>query len=222
MLDHLDVALADHAHVPTCYRGPALPIPSPLLPNANNTLNPNTLPHTSSNTSPGLHGSFLPLAVPALAHGSRLYYRRQLLARSLQGRRVELLTVTDCNGASEGYEERVEGALEGEAPAGPPAVAFHGKKVHSSQSNFAFTLCEKQYRIARWDLKRRDANCLGAGLCSARSTALPKSCNTRLDAVRQHKECASLVGSRPLHLAMQNVCIEMSSYIVCIVVIMHL
>ncbi|EFJ45477.1 hypothetical protein VOLCADRAFT_105933 [Volvox carteri f. nagariensis] len=59
--------------------------------------------------------------------GARLYYRRQLLTRSLEGRRVEVLTITDCSGASGEVEPPLPGVFEHDP--GPPAAMFRDKTV---------------------------------------------------------------------------------------------
>ncbi len=57
----------------------------------------------------------------------RLYYRRQLLTRSLEGRRVDLLTVSDVSGSVEGaFEPPLPGVFE--LDPGPPVAAFGGDK----------------------------------------------------------------------------------------------
>ena len=67
---------------------------------------------------------------------SRIYYRRQKLADSLEGRRVDLITITDCYGATGQVETHPSGILrpsaEGDGGAGgssEPAALFAGKKV---------------------------------------------------------------------------------------------
>ncbi|GLC59373.1 hypothetical protein PLESTB_001479400 [Pleodorina starrii] len=69
----------------------------------------------SSGGGSGVHGS------------SRLYYRRQLLTRSLEGRRVEVITITDCCGATAETEAPLPGVFEHDP--GPPAVVFRDKTV---------------------------------------------------------------------------------------------
>ncbi|CAM9301550.1 unnamed protein product, partial [Choristocarpus tenellus] len=47
-----------------------------------------------------------PLLTPKA--GPTVYYHRELLTRSTQGRRVDLITVTDCNGVMEDREPRID------------------------------------------------------------------------------------------------------------------
>ncbi|GLI63696.1 hypothetical protein VaNZ11_006745 [Volvox africanus] len=58
---------------------------------------------------------------------SRIYYRRQLLKRSLEGRRVELITITDCYGATGEAESPLSGVFEHDP--GPPSATFREKTV---------------------------------------------------------------------------------------------
>ncbi|GIL91552.1 hypothetical protein Vretifemale_19153 [Volvox reticuliferus] len=58
---------------------------------------------------------------------SRIYYRRQLLTRSLEGRRVELITITDCYGASGEAESPLPGVFQHDP--GPPSATFREKTV---------------------------------------------------------------------------------------------
>ena len=71
---------------------------------------------------------------------SRIYYRRQKLANSLEGRRVDLITITDCYGATGQVETHPSGIMrpheaEGSVVGGAggsspePAALFAGKKV---------------------------------------------------------------------------------------------
>lgn len=63
---------------------------------------------------------------------SRIYYRRQLLTRSLEGRRVELITITDAFGATDEPEVLTGGVCECRAME-PPAAVFPSKKVSAMQ-----------------------------------------------------------------------------------------
>lgn len=59
-----------------------------------------------------------------------IYYRRQLLIRTIEGRRVDLITITDCFGASGDVEAPPEGVLQpGADDGGGDAALFPGKKV---------------------------------------------------------------------------------------------
>lgn len=60
-------------------------------------------------------------------HPDTLYYRRQLLTLSVEGRRVDVITISDCWGATGGVEPPVPGVFEHDP--GPPAAEFAGKKV---------------------------------------------------------------------------------------------
>eukprot|EP00955_Chlamydomonas_euryale_P096710 365028-Chlamydomonas_euryale.AAC.27 len=61
----------------------------------------------------------------------RVYYKRQLLTRSLQGRRIDLITITDCHGATGEAERPPSGVLQlgDEHGDGTPAAVFPGKTV---------------------------------------------------------------------------------------------
>ncbi|MEW5317817.1 MAG: hypothetical protein WDW38_009085 [Sanguina aurantia] len=59
---------------------------------------------------------------------SRIYYRRQLLTCSLEGRRVELITITDAFGATDDPEVLTGGVCECRALE-PPAAVFPSKKI---------------------------------------------------------------------------------------------
>ncbi len=62
-------------------------------------------------------------------HPDTLYYRRQLLTLSVEGRRVDVITISDCWGATGGVEPPVPGVFEHDP--GPPAAEFAGKKVRA-------------------------------------------------------------------------------------------
>ncbi len=66
-------------------------------------------------------------AGPDCGDGSRLYYRRQLLTRTLEGRRVEVITITDCSGATGEKEPPLPGVFEHDP--GPPSAIFRDKTV---------------------------------------------------------------------------------------------
>ncbi|MEW5306229.1 MAG: hypothetical protein WDW36_008710 [Sanguina aurantia] len=59
---------------------------------------------------------------------ARIYYRRQLLTRSLEGRRVELITITDAFGATDDPEVLTGGVCECRGLE-PPAAVFPSKKI---------------------------------------------------------------------------------------------
>ncbi|KXZ52800.1 hypothetical protein GPECTOR_8g187 [Gonium pectorale] len=61
------------------------------------------------------------------AHDDELYYRRQVLTHSVEGRRVEILTITDCAGATGELEPPLQGVFTHDP--GPPAAVFRGGKT---------------------------------------------------------------------------------------------
>lgn len=64
-----------------------------------------------------------------------IYYRRQLLIRTIEGRRVDLITITDCFGASGEVEAPPEGVLQPRADdGGGDAALFPRKKVRCSRA----------------------------------------------------------------------------------------
>ncbi|KAG2498891.1 hypothetical protein HYH03_003082 [Edaphochlamys debaryana] len=69
----------------------------------------------------------IPSALPSPRGDARLYYRRQLLTLTLEGRRVEVLTITDLAGATGELEPPIPGVFEHDP--GPPAACFRDKKV---------------------------------------------------------------------------------------------
>ena len=60
-----------------------------------------------------------------------IYYKRELLCCSLDGLRVDLLTVTSCKGMLEKREERLPRLFPDAAS--PRAHSFKGKKVFSNR-----------------------------------------------------------------------------------------
>ncbi|GIL51917.1 hypothetical protein Vafri_7827 [Volvox africanus] len=90
----------------------------------------------SSASSAGCRAQLLPRCVAdacsnsgcgGISPCSRIYYRRQLLKRSLEGRRVELITITDCHGASGETESPLSGVFDHDP--GPPCATFRDKTV---------------------------------------------------------------------------------------------
>ena len=78
----------------------------------------------------------------ASSEDCQIYYRRQMLTSSLEGRRVDLITITDCHGVSGQLEDLPAGivpAVQGEAGIGSqePAALFTGKKVAPTQPRVA-------------------------------------------------------------------------------------
>lgn len=66
-------------------------------------------------------------SVTALSKPNSLYYHRELLCKSLDGNRVDLLTVTNCNGMQEEREPRLAKLFPDTDT--PRAHRFIGKKV---------------------------------------------------------------------------------------------
>ncbi|GFR43785.1 hypothetical protein Agub_g4902, partial [Astrephomene gubernaculifera] len=85
----------------------------------------------TSRTMPGCSdapaSSSCGFASPLREASVRLYYRRQLLTRSLEGRRVDLITITDCSGATGEREPPLAGVFMQDP--GPPAALFRDKTV---------------------------------------------------------------------------------------------
>jgi hypothetical protein len=57
---------------------------------------------------------------PEVSEESRIYFRRQLLTRSVEGRRVDIITITDCHGMS-GLQETLPEGVMGEEQEDPQA-----------------------------------------------------------------------------------------------------
>ena len=69
--------------------------------------------------------------------GDEIYYHRELLCHSLDGNRIDLITVTNCNNMSSSLEPYFDDKLFPDRSS-PRCRAFHNKKVCNTliQNNF--------------------------------------------------------------------------------------
>ena len=74
-----------------------------------------------------LEAHFGPASGYSRARADAVYFERETLVRSLEGRRVELLTITDVGGMSEEAEGSMEGCFPDTGPAGRSVRLFPGK-----------------------------------------------------------------------------------------------